>query len=97
MHDRAGRHRGLLAAGGAFEGERLSAMRPTLGAGARRTSKSRGPAGCDKPGGAGVVVGKLTLELDQRAGKVGHDGAFKRTKSSLYVLTRSARPCHYPS
>ena len=34
--------------------------------------ETRGPAGCDKPGGAGVVVGKLALELDQRGGKIGH-------------------------
>jgi hypothetical protein len=70
MHDRAGRQRGLLAAGGAFEGERLSAMRPILGADACLTSKPRGPARRDKPGGAGVAVGKLALELDQRGGKV---------------------------
>src|SRR5208337_4204772 len=89
--------RGLLAAGGAFEGEGLSAMRPTLGPGACGTSKPGRPARSDKPRGAGVVVGKLALELDQRGGKVGHDRAFKRTKCSCYVLSSNARPCHYPS
>src|SRR5208337_275689 len=67
-----------------IRGEGLSAMRPTLGAGACRTSKPRGPACSDKPGGAGVVVGKLALELDQRGGKVGHGGASKRT--NVYVM-----------
>src|SRR5246127_2546895 len=97
MHDRAGRHRGLLAASGAFEGEGLSAMRPTLGAGACGTSKPGGPARCAKPGGAGVVVGKLVLEFDQRGGKVGHGGTFERIECSRYVPTRTARLCHYPS
>ena len=53
-------------------------MPPTLGAGACRTSKPRGPARHAKPSGAGVVAGKLALELDQRGGKVGHGIALKR-------------------
>ena len=42
----------------------------------------------DKPGGAGVVVGKMALELDQRGGKLGHGMALKANR--MFTL------CSYP-
>ena len=68
MHDCAGRHRGLLAAGGAFERERLPAVWPPL---PPPHAGHRNPR--DKPRGAGVIVGKLVLEFDSEAGKWGAD------------------------
>ena len=73
MHDCAGRGRDLLAAGGAFEGEGLSAMRPPLtpcmpdiqtprASGLRQARRRR----CRRR--------KSALELDQRAGKSGMAG-----------------------
>ena len=97
MQDCAGRHRGLLAAGGAFEGEGLSAMRPPLGAGACRTSKPRGPAAATSQAAQASSSGNWRWNSTSEAGNSGMAWLSKRTGCSRYVLTRSARPCHYPS
>ena len=63
-------------------------MRPRLGAGASGTAKARGPAGCEKVGDAGGVIGELVLELDQGGGEVGHGMGHKANR--MFMI------CSYP-
>src|ERR1019366_6325255 len=78
MQDRPRRDRGLLAAGGALKGEGLAAVRPSLFVGTGRTAKARRPAGLEQPSGAGGLVGKAMLEVDEGTRKSGMTGLVGR-------------------
>ena len=75
VHDGACGDRGLLAAGGALEGERLSAMPPSLRMVTRRTAEARRPAHGEQPSRAGGFIREASLKVDERGGNVGHGGA----------------------
>ena len=82
-------HRGLTMAGGALEGPGLGRQRPTPNAAAGRADETLRPALGGQPGGAGRRVGEPSLELEQRARKVGRE-SLQRGICSLFVLTRPA-------
>ena len=88
VQDRAGRHRGLPAAGGALMGESFAAMRPSLGVPAGGTSKAGRPSGRKKPSRTSVVVGKSALKLDERGRKIGHRVTSKRRNVRVLFLHR---------
>lgn len=77
VHHGAGRHRGLPVAVGALVGVRLGRQCPASGAAAGRAHEALRPAHLPQVRGTGCLIGKAPLELQQRAGKVGHRGALR--------------------
>ena len=63
MHDRAGGHRGLLAARSALERPGLRLQLPALSCVTAPTDEAIGPAPPLEPVGTNVVVGKARHEL----------------------------------
>ena len=94
VHHRAGGHRGLLAATGAFPGEGLRRQSPSLITIAGRTPEAVRPAGIRQIRRTGALVGEAALELQQRSRKVEHDGC-----SRVFALcsTPSRPACHHIS
>ena len=90
VHDRAGGHRGLLAAAGAFPSPCLGLQLPRFVPAASRADKALRPARRDKVSDAGRLIREAALKLDQRAGKIGHMRLANQTVCSLYVLSRRA-------
>ncbi len=74
VHDRAGGHRGLLAAAGAFPGPRLGLQLPRFALAASRADKAVRPARREEVGDTGRLIREAALELDQGAGKIDHSG-----------------------
>ena len=71
VHHRTGPHRGLLATLGAFMGVGLCRERPSSATAAGRTDEACRPAQGGQVGGAGILVWKTLLELQQGTGEVG--------------------------
>jgi len=74
MHDGSGGDRGLATATSALEGPSLGSQPPGFTATAARADKPVRPTRRDKVLSAGGLIAEALLELDQRAGKVGHRG-----------------------
>ena len=72
VHDRAGGHRGLLAAAGAFPGPCLGLQLPGFAPAAAGADKAMRPARREKVCDAGRLIREAALKLDQGAGKIGH-------------------------
>ena len=94
VHDRAGGHRGLLAAAGAFPSPGFGLQPPGFVAATSRTDKAVRPARSEEVGNTGPLIGEAALELDQRAGEIEH-GGLANGLCSLYVLSQPKRPHHY--
>ena len=94
VHDRAGGHRGLLPAAGAFPGPRLGLQLPGFVPATCGADKAVRPARRKEIGDTGRLIRKAALELDQRAGKIGH-GDLANRRRSLYVLHRPGPPRHH--
>src|SRR6516164_9313237 len=89
VHDRAGGHRGLLAAAGALVGPRLGLQFPGLGLAAARADKAVWPARRVQVGSAGCLILEAVLELDQRTRKITHDGLALRLMFDVCSITNS--------
>lgn len=77
VHHGTGGHRGLLVAVGALVGLGLGRQRPAPQAAAGRAHETLRPAHLSEVAGVGRLIRKAPLELQQRAEKVGHRGAFR--------------------
>src|SRR5215469_8555425 len=88
MHDGSGSDRGLATSAGALIGPGLGLQPPCLATTASRADKPVRPARRCKVFGAGGLIAKALLELDQGAGKVGHQGSRKQL-CSRFVLIRT--------
>jgi len=91
VHDGSGSDRGLATAAGTFIGPGLGLQPPCLATPAARADKPVGPARRCKIFGAGGLIAKALLELDQGAGKVGHQSSRKQL-CSWFVLIRTCPP-----
>jgi hypothetical protein len=94
VHDRAGGHRGLLAAAGAFPGPSLGLQLPGFVPAASGTRKAVRPARREKVSDAGRLIREAALELDQGARKIEHGGLANRW-CSLYVLSPTEPTRHH--
>src|SRR5512132_3948915 len=92
VHHRAGGHRGLLAATGAFPGEGLRRQFPSLITIAGRTPEAVRPAGIRQIRRTGALVGEAVLELQQRSRKVEHDGCSRGVRSLFYAVKARLSP-----
>jgi hypothetical protein len=90
VHHGAGRHRGLLVAVGAFVGVGLGRQRPAPGAAAGWAHETLRPAQLSQVAGAGRLIRKALLELQQRAGKIRHRGAL-RSRDVLIMFYHELR------
>ena len=72
VHDRAGGHRGLFAAAGAFPGPRFGLQLPGFALAAAGADEALRPARREEVPDAGRLIRKTLLELDQGTGKIGH-------------------------
>lgn len=93
MQDRAGGHRGLPAAGGTLPSPRLGLQPPGLARAATGAAKALRPTLAREVGHARGLVRKALLELNQRAGEVGH-GGLPIGSRSWFVLSQSD-PTHH--
>jgi len=74
MHDRPGGHRGLTAASGTLPSPWLGLQLPRLAGAATGAAEASRPTLLHQVGDAGGLIRKAPLELNQRAGEVGHSG-----------------------
>src|SRR6266511_5288016 len=107
VHHRAGSHRGLPAALGAFIGPRLGVELPCLPVTAFGTDEAVRPAGLRQISGARGFIGETLLKFEEGAGEIGHGEHLRgphvrfmfytsRTQLSLHLAapepTRKATP-----
>ena len=93
VHDRAGGHRGLLAASGAFPGPCLGLQLPGFARAASGADETLRPARREQIFDASRLIREAALELDQRARKIGHGGP-RASLCSLYVLSSADASRH---
>src|SRR6266511_2200122 len=95
MHHRAGGHRGLLAAKGALPGEGLGRQFPALVVAAVRAAEPVGPAGFGQIRRARLLVREAALELDERAGKIGHGEPSIQDVRHMFYLSHPPQSPHF--
>ena len=90
MHDRAGVHRGLPPAAGAFPSPCLGLQLPGFIPAANGADKAMWPARREKVSNARRLIREAALELDQGARKIGHLWPREPIRS-LYAYTSRGR------
>ena len=91
MHDSPGGDRGLAAAAGALISPGFGLQLPSFVAAAARASEAIGPARGGQILGASSLLAEALLELEQGAGKVGHQSHRERVMFVICSITKPPR------